>query len=349
MTLLPRLFLVFLLAAAASAMAETQTLTDMAGRTVTAPRNPSRVACVEVLCFEKFFLLGAQDRLVEMVRTDPPWMSTIDPAVARIAKVEATPNREDLLARGVDLVFLRYDQLQLDALARAGLPAVVSQRVLGMIAPSAEAFIDSEKQAVRLFGAVIGGDASVKAERWCADFDARFAYVMGRTRDIAQAKRPRIYYLRGPDALTTQGPGLNTYWYAKIAGGSVIAGDPNMKGPAPISMEEILRQDPEYIFVGRQYSPNLVLKDPHWKDVSAVKNGHVVSLPDGLFYWDGSTEGMLLSEFIAKTIHPDLFADLDLAHEVRGYYQTFYGFNFTEEQLSRFLAGQTPEGVRRGY
>ena len=68
-----------------------------------------------------------------------------------------------------------------------------------------------------------------------------------------------------------------------------------------------------------------------------------------MFYWDGSTEGMLLAEFMAKAMYPDRFADLDMGREVRSYYQTFYHFTFTDEQLSRFLAGSTPAGIRRGY
>jgi len=42
----------------------------------------------------------------------------------------------------------------------------------------------------------------------------------------------------------------------------------------------------------------------------------VLPMPDGVFYWDGGPEGaLLLTEFIAKLLHPDRFADLDMRAE----------------------------------
>jgi iron complex transport system substrate-binding protein len=107
--------------------------------------------------------------------------------------------------------------------------------------------------------------------------------------------------------------------------------------------------DPDFIFVGRQYSPELVLNDPRWQGISAVKNHRVIPLPDGMFYWDGSMEGILLTQFIAKALYPDRFADLDMAAEVRGYFSKFYQFTFSDEEISKFMRGLTPTGTRRGY
>jgi ABC-type Fe3+-hydroxamate transport system substrate-binding protein len=99
---------------------------DMADRAVSVPQHVHRVACFEVLCYEKFFLLGGGGQVAAMYRTDPPWMSTIDANVTHIPKVENVPNREELLKDGVDIVFLRYDRLKLRGLASAGMPAIVS-------------------------------------------------------------------------------------------------------------------------------------------------------------------------------------------------------------------------------
>jgi iron complex transport system substrate-binding protein len=329
--------------------AASRTVTDMAGRTVAVPDNPRRVACFEVLCYEKFFLLGAADRVADMYRTDPPWMRLIDPKAAERAKVEGVANREQLLGEGIDLVFLRYDPAQLAGLAAVGLTAVVSQPPLTTAFANVQEFTATQKRMVRLFAQIIGGDAVARAERWCADYDARIAFVTARLADLPKGRRRRAYYLRGPAAVNTQGPTSNTYWYGMIGGANMIVEGTNLIGPAPMAIEEILRRDPEFIFVGRQYSPDLVLKDPAWQGVTAVKRGEVLQLPDGFFYWDGSTEGGLLAELIAKTLYPDRFRDLDIGKEVQDYYRTFYGFTFTPKQLQNFLAGLTPEGVRRGY
>ena len=119
------------------------------------------------------------------------------------------------------------------------------------------------------------------------------------------------------------------------------------KGIAEVSLEQILVWDPEVIFVGRQYSPDLVLKDPRWRDVSAVRTGRVQVIPDGVFYWDSSSEGVLLLQYMAKILHPALFQDIDLEREVRDYYRAFYGYPLSHEEVVRLLQGQGPDGQRR--
>jgi iron complex transport system substrate-binding protein len=337
---------------AAAAAGESRIVVDLADRKVTLPEHVHRVACNEVLCYEKFFLLGGSGLVAAMRQTDPPWMSTIDPDVGRVSKIaipETALNREELLADGDDVVFLRFNRLQLRGLELARIPAVVSQPPLQTHFKDASAFGEAQKRMVRMFGSVIGGDAARKAEEWCAYYDERIGYVMARTANIPQAQRPKAYYLRGPAATMTQGPHSNAYWYGVIAGANMTAKDLELEGPLPMSMEELVSLDPEFIFVGRQYSPDLVLHDPRWQNISAVKNDRVIPLPAGMFYWDGSTEGILLAELMAKTIYPDRFNDLDMASEVRRYFSKFYQFEFTEEQLGKFLRGLTPAGIRRGY
>lgn len=322
---------------------------DMAGRAVAVPANVHNAACWEVLCYEKFFLLGGAGRVFAMYRTDPPWMSTIDANVSRIRKVENEPNREELISNGADVVFLRYDAMQLRGLEAARIPAIVSQPPLQTHFKDAAAFGDAQKRMVSLFGSIIGGDAVRRAQQWCAYFDERVGYVGARVADIPEARRVKAYYLRGPRATDTQGPHSNTYWYAVIAGADMAVKNLQLNGQGSMSMEEIVSEDPEYIFVGRQYNPDLVRNDRRWQGISAVRHHHVIPLPDGMFYWDGSLEGVLLTQFIAKTLYPERFADLDMAAEVRGYYKRFYGFVFSDEQIDKFLHGLTPEGIRRGY
>jgi iron complex transport system substrate-binding protein len=246
-------------------------IVDMANRAVNLPQPIRRVACFEVLCYEKFFLLGGGPLVAAMYRTDPPWMTMINPSIGAIRKVENTPNREELLADRIDVVFLREDRQQLRALAQAGIPAVVSQPPAGTRFKDAAAFAAAQKRMVRLVGSIIGGDAETTAEEWSAWYDERIAYVMGRTADIPEPRRLRAYYLRGPAAAITQGRDSSTYWYGTIAGATMIVKNLELASPGLMSMEEIVSLDPEYIFVGRQYSPDLVLHDPKWRNVSAVK------------------------------------------------------------------------------
>ena len=75
----------------------------------------------------------------------------------------------------------------------------------------------------------------------------------------------------------------------------------------------------------------------------AVKNDKLYSNPVGTFKWDRySTEEALQLLWAGKTLHPELFTDVDLVKETREFYSTFYGYQLTEDDAQRILAGQNP-------
>jgi iron complex transport system substrate-binding protein len=51
---------------------------------------------------------------------------------------------------------------------------------------------------------------------------------------------------------------------------------------------------------------------------------------------------ILLVEYMSKTLHPDLFADLDMAAEVQDFYRTFFGYPLTYGQAEKILAREAP-------
>lgn len=107
-----------------------------------------------------------------------------------------------------------------------------------------------------------------------------------------------------------------------------------------------MRWNPDVILVGRQYSLDLALKDERFAEIAAVKNGRVYSSPEGVFYWDGGPESVLLMLYVAKLLYPDRFADLDVAAEVKNYYTRFYGYQLSDGEVALLLRGQSPDGRR---
>ena len=107
-----------------------------------------------------------------------------------------------------------------------------------------------------------------------------------------------------------------------------------------------MRWDPELVFVGRLYSPDLLLRDARFRTLRAVEVGAVYPLPGGVFFWDGGPESVLLMLWIAKTAHPQLFPELDMGREVRVYYAQFYAVGLDDQQLAYLLAGLGPDGRR---
>ncbi len=319
---------------------------DMAGRTVAVPAEVRRVACLEVLCYQKMFMLGAADRITEMTMTAAPWMIATNPQVADIPKISPDPNFEDLLAQKVDVAFFAYNARQtMDKLESLGIAGLLSQPQDGKVT-TAEGYIEENKRSVRMFGRVLGEEAERRAEAWCRYLDDRLRRVATVAAAIPPGRRLKVYYLRGPQALNTQGVGSATYWFGVLAGAEMMVKDQAWTGRGSVSMEDLVRWNPDVILVGRQYPVDLVLKDGRWADIAAVRNGRVYPTPEGAFYWDGGLESVLLMEFIAQKLYPERFPDLDMVAELEDFYRRFYRYPLSEAEARLLLDGRSPDGSR---
>ncbi len=82
-----------------------------------------------------------------------------------------------------------------------------------------------------------------------------------------------------------------------------------------LSIEKIILDDPDYIFVmtmgseteAREYLRANVESDPAWSGLSAVKNGRYIILPQELFHYKPNDRWNDSYEYLAKIIYPDLF------------------------------------------
>lgn len=319
---------------------------DIYGALRSVPEAVSRVVCLDVLCYSTLITLGEADKVVAMQvnagRT--PWVARVRPPQA-IDLLGASPSSEQLLAERADIVFGGYGgDREAEAFARAGLRQVRVQAI-GTKAATVEEFVDSQKRLVRVFGDALGRSASEKAETWCRWYDETVQRVTARTRAIAPGGRPKAYFVRGPGVLSSHGKGAYVYWYGEMAGADMVV--KGRAAPGDVSVEELIRWDPEVMFIGRQYPASLVLDDPRLRDVRAVRERRVLEVPAGVFFWDGGPECGLLLLYLAKQLHPGLFADVDLAFEVRSYYRRFYRTDLADQEVDLLLRGLGPNGERR--
>jgi len=145
-------------------------------------------------------------------------------------------------------------------------------------------------------------------------YERTYRLFHARTANITARSAKGYYFVAGPARINTQGPHSTPIWYGVIAGADRIVKNLQLNGQGPMAWRD-RRLDPDFHLVRRQYSPELVLNDSK-AGIRAVKNHRVIPLSRRMFYWDGSMEGTsLLTQFIAKALYPDRFADLDMEAE----------------------------------
>lgn len=327
--------------------ADTRTLVDLAGRRVVIPARVNRVASLTGPSFETVIMLGAVDQVAITGNrwAGSGWAAKVCPAYAKVpvTRNATEPNIEELMELGVDVVLFwdAYPEV-IESLNKVGIPVIVTQLKDDGI-DTREEFVALKKKEIMLVGEVFGGAALEKALKWCDYVDRTVGYVTGRTGGLDPASLPSVYYVRGPESLSIHGGESYTRYLVDLAGGELVSRK-DRKLLYTTTMEQVMEWNPAYIFMGRVNNVELITKDPAWAPIRAVKDGNVYVNLRSVGPTDYSTDCFLLMEQIAKTLHPDLFGDLDMVREVKDYFAEFYGCPISDREAEYVLTFKGPDG-----
>lgn len=322
---------------------------DRNGKKIRVPVEPKRIACFFGPSYEKVFLLGMADRVAAMSIRQPSWAHKLNPALKDVTIMPSynNPDVELMLAQGIDLVFYWQWPQQTRRMTSAGIPVICPYDQEGS-PTTREEFMSRYKDEIRLYGDVLGARAQKIAASYCDYFDATVRRVVSVTEKIPESRRPTVYYITGRSVFATQGRYSLAYWLVDMAGGRLVSRT-LPPGFVDASMEQILAWDPEVILVGGIIPTRGIFSDPRWKPVRAVRNQRVLPCPEGVFLWGhGSSELPLFVMWLAKSLHPDTFRDLDMERETREYYQRFYHYRLSGDEVRRILQRLPPKGWTRG-
>ncbi|GAA8309754.1 ABC transporter substrate-binding protein [Helicobacter pylori] len=100
-------------------------------------------------------------------------------------------------------------------------------------------------------------------------------------------------------------------------------------GRADISVEKIVKENPEIIFIWwiSPLSPEDVLNNPKFSTIKAIKNKQVYKLPTMDI---GGPRAPLISLYIALKAHPEAFKGVDINAIVKDYYKVVFDLNDAE-------------------
>ncbi|MFP6197006.1 ABC transporter substrate-binding protein [Helicobacter pylori] len=100
-------------------------------------------------------------------------------------------------------------------------------------------------------------------------------------------------------------------------------------GRADISVEKIVKENPEIIFIWwiSPLSPEDVLNNPKFSTIKAIKNKQVYKLPTMDI---GGPRAPLISLYIALKAHPEAFKGVDINAMVKDYYKVVFDLNDAE-------------------
>ena len=333
------------------------TVTDLSGYEVTVEAEPQSVGALLGNSYEHIFFLGAADRVsCRMKLGTNAWMKVVDPEFDSYPTVEfeasscRQPNVEELVNLDVDVVFYWADLAeQKENMEGAGI-TVVESNPSGVEFTTVDEWRKVMKDEMDLYATVLGGDAPAKAQKWNEYVNEKVEFVLDRTKDLTEDERPRVYCIRNQeDGLQCFAKSSYFSMMAEAAGATLVTKDvdTNKSGFTTVTIEDVATWDPEYVFMGWLDDPAVISENEQWASVAAVKEGNVFTLPCSLNStdWAYYAESPLELLYVAKTVHPDLFDDVDMLAEIETFYQEFYGVELTDEQAQAMIDRKDPDGV----
>jgi iron complex transport system substrate-binding protein len=117
----------------------------------------------------------------------------------------------------------------------------------------------------------------------------------------------------------------------RAGGDAVWTEDIGSRGWAKVGLEQIAAWDPDYIFVAAYFSPidrvmEKLRNDPLWASLGAFQESRLMGFPADYFSWDQPDPRWILGYmWLAQSMHPGLFGELNLTVHVVEFYQEMYG------------------------
>lgn len=334
-----------------SAENSNRVITDCAGVEVEIPKSVNRVVCTSASAVPFLLGMGVEDTIVGAHGSTlgQSWASVFyegfKEEAGKVALFGKNPNAEELIAADVDLVILK-DASYAEELRKQGIPALCFK------------YTNKEElyAAVDMLGEVFGDDAKAYAAKWEDKLDSTIQTIADELKDLPEDQKCNVYYVDATGAeasnenlfLTAGGGSFVEYWI-NASGANLVTS--KYQDLEQIDQEEGLSLNPDTIFIcgWLEYeAKDIMMNDPLWQDVPAVKNDRVFLMPTSIASYDRfSVELPLMLSYTANQMYPE-YHEFDGINELREFNKEFYGREFSDEQLENMLKGLNPDGTRMG-
>lgn len=330
------------------------TVTDMIGRELTVtPGSYTRVVCIGAGALRMYsyigdvsLLCGVED-IDNLTLEERPKMfdSVARPYVLAYGDVFSTlpscgvggPNAqaaeaEKILSCNPDIVISEYEDVEKeDALQeQLGVPVVTLKSGPNGV------FDDAFSQSMTLLGQIFGEEE--KAEALVSFIAAETAEIAERTASIADEDKPAVYVCGlGNWGTTNHLMTSQTYASFEVANIRNVVTDLGANGVQPIEEEKFvaLGADMDIIVMDAAAVKNikpLYQEDPTMFDsCKAWQTGEVYLEMAYNAYYTNYEIALINTWFIAKSVYPDLFADVDITAKTNEITSAFLGKELADE------------------
>lgn len=332
-----------------SRQADSGEITDQLGRKVKLPKTIKRVVITSVLPIPSVFCVvdGSADKIVGMAPASMgaaknSMLASMYPDITKASTKfmeNGDINLEEVAKLKPDIILCLAENGEVKTLEKTGIPVVAFKT----------SSADRGNSLETLYGWTdLIGKILRKTDR--AQYIKKTGYqmlgeVQSKLWTVPDNKRPSALIVFTDDGKTIQAAGNNffsQFWITEAGGKNAAQ---NLKGTSQVTMEEIYKWDPDYIFITNftktqpddLYSNKIQGQD--WSRLKAVKNKKVYKIPLGTYRWfPPSADSPLMIKWMAQILHPEIFNYYSMKDEAKNYYKGLFGINLNDDQLKRIFS-----------
>lgn len=310
--------------------AEMRTVTDACGRAVEIPKTVKSVICVGVGSLRFTTYLDALDLLVGVeenelgVGAQKPFAYLHQDVWEKLPKTgnNGETYDEQIIAANPDVIIANMDKDTADAYQKkTGIPVVTI--------PMVEGILDGAVfEIISLLGEVYGKQE--RAKELTDYLTGMKMSIADRVAKVDSEKLPSVY-VSGVSFKGSHGFEGTEAHYAPLAqlGATNIADATGQAGCFDMDIEQVLKADPDYIFVDtngldiikQQYAENPAF----YNSLTAVKENRVFSQVSFRFCATNVELALADMYYMGTVIYPDVFSDVDPVAKANEIFKTFLG------------------------
>lgn len=322
------------------ASARTMTLTDMAGRKVTAPFDPDRIICIGPGTLRLIVYLQAESKVVgveDMEKMNPggrPYWIAHHPELSKLprcgsggpAGINKKPDMEAVLSVKPQVIFITYmDGPLADEVQRTlGIPVVVlSYGTLGT-------FDEAVYEALGIAGTILNREK--RADEVVSYIETLRKKLRTRTADMSESSRPDVYVggigYRGAHGIeSTEQRYIPFEWVGAVNVADRVKA--SIGSHVFMDKETLLKLNPDIVFIDgggfHLVAEDYRKKPDYYHALNAFSNQRVYTLLP--FNWYTTNIGTALADAyaIGKILYKERFKDIDPEQKADAIYTDLVG------------------------
>ena len=206
-----------------------------------------------------------------------------------------------------------------------------------------EAALAAMPEAFRKLGSILGKEEKgEELAQFCERVYQRTLFIMEKVGD----NKANALYILGEDGLNVL---ANGSYHAEIldllTNNLAVVENPTSKGSGnEVSMEQIALWNPDFILFAPGSIYAALSEQEAWKELTAVRTGNYVEVPEGPYNWMGTPPGVqryLGLIWLTSVLYPE-YCDYDVKAEIMEFYELFYGCTLTDAQYAALTVHAFP-------